>query len=304
MIERTELMLATIIAEVSDESADSIASVITWSSFAIGALVSLMYFYRGLFPLRLKESDPWQFAKPYGKYSLRTFTGFADDASKSRSTTVTTLNSQVTHVDTTVRNEFTLTDGNRQVMAVQANNFDALIGFGHVVSVGWVVWKKADRGEYLFVINHTTGLTYNNGWKALRAVQSGEAPKGHGGLHKAAWLVGLVGVVIFIPLTIVARFVHSQRGDTFKSRGLRPIEHALNDRRSQMLAYVTAQLAARSAAAAPPPPSPAAPPPPPAAAVPAGWFVDPHGRHEHRWWDGTRWTDQVSTGGLRALDPA
>jgi hypothetical protein len=39
-------------------------------------------------------------------------------------------------------------------------------------------------------------------------------------------------------------------------------------------------------------------------ATPAGWHRDPHGRHEMRYWDGTRWTEHVSTGGRTALDPA
>jgi hypothetical protein len=36
---------------------------------------------------------------------------------------------------------------------------------------------------------------------------------------------------------------------------------------------------------------------------PAAWAVDPFGRFELRWWDGKQWTDQVSTGGLVAIDP-
>ena len=40
------------------------------------------------------------------------------------------------------------------------------------------------------------------------------------------------------------------------------------------------------------------PPPPP----PAGWFADPMRRHEHRYWDGSRWTDHVSNGGVLASD--
>lgn len=61
---------------------------------------------------------------------------------------------------------------------------------------------------------------------------------------------------------------------------------------------------------APPPPMAAAVPPPapvPAPAQPAespaGWHADPSGRHHHRWWDGTRWTDAVSTNGTTSTDP-
>ena len=35
---------------------------------------------------------------------------------------------------------------------------------------------------------------------------------------------------------------------------------------------------------------------------PAGWYPDPTGRFEVRWFDG-RWTDQVATAGLPGTDP-
>jgi hypothetical protein len=34
-----------------------------------------------------------------------------------------------------------------------------------------------------------------------------------------------------------------------------------------------------------------------------GWQPDPTGRHEYRYWDGTRWSDDVSDGGVAATDP-
>ncbi|HEX5588492.1 MAG TPA: DUF4328 domain-containing protein [Acidimicrobiia bacterium] len=36
---------------------------------------------------------------------------------------------------------------------------------------------------------------------------------------------------------------------------------------------------------------------------PAHWAADPSGRHEHRYWDGTRWTDHVSDQGAVTVDP-
>ncbi len=33
------------------------------------------------------------------------------------------------------------------------------------------------------------------------------------------------------------------------------------------------------------------------------WYPDPMGRHEYRWYDGTRWTDQVSSHGRTSTDP-
>jgi len=39
------------------------------------------------------------------------------------------------------------------------------------------------------------------------------------------------------------------------------------------------------------------------AAIPAGWYEDPSGRHQHRYWDGTRWTDDVADAGTASIDP-
>ncbi len=34
-----------------------------------------------------------------------------------------------------------------------------------------------------------------------------------------------------------------------------------------------------------------------------GWFTDPTGRHDHRWWDGAAWTAHVADAGTAAQDP-
>ena len=34
-----------------------------------------------------------------------------------------------------------------------------------------------------------------------------------------------------------------------------------------------------------------------------GWYADPTARFDHRYWDGTRWTDHVSRGGQMVSDP-
>jgi hypothetical protein len=36
---------------------------------------------------------------------------------------------------------------------------------------------------------------------------------------------------------------------------------------------------------------------------PAGWYPDPFGRHESRYWDGQRWTEHVASHGRQAVDP-
>ena len=36
---------------------------------------------------------------------------------------------------------------------------------------------------------------------------------------------------------------------------------------------------------------------------PPGWYPDPYGRHERRFYDGTTWTEHVESGGRRGVDP-
>jgi hypothetical protein len=71
-------------------------------------------------------------------------------------------------------------------------------------------------------------------------------------------------------------------------------------------AIAVAALRARAAVPAPGRAAPA-----PAVAAPAvagpgtpGWAGDPFGRHQWRYWDGTRWTDQVADGSTQSSDPA
>ncbi len=37
--------------------------------------------------------------------------------------------------------------------------------------------------------------------------------------------------------------------------------------------------------------------------TPAGWYPDPTSRHQHRWFDGNDWTDQVADGQVVSTDP-
>ena len=43
----------------------------------------------------------------------------------------------------------------------------------------------------------------------------------------------------------------------------------------------------------------------PAAAqdIPANWYKDPSGRFELRYWNGSAWTEHVSSGGSQSIDP-
>ncbi len=54
-------------------------------------------------------------------------------------------------------------------------------------------------------------------------------------------------------------------------------------------------------------PTPTTPTPAPAAvstpSVPSGWYADPAGRFELRYWDGNAWTEHVSRAGQQFTDP-
>src|SRR5450631_2102223 len=39
------------------------------------------------------------------------------------------------------------------------------------------------------------------------------------------------------------------------------------------------------------------------ATQPAGWYSDPTGRSDQRYWDGNAWTDHVSRAGVQGSDP-
>jgi hypothetical protein len=46
-----------------------------------------------------------------------------------------------------------------------------------------------------------------------------------------------------------------------------------------------------------------APAPAPVVTTPAGWYPDPSGRFEMRYWDGSAWTEHVSRQGQQFTDP-
>ena len=68
----------------------------------------------------------------------------------------------------------------------------------------------------------------------------------------------------------------------------------------------TAPAAEPAPVAAPEPEPEPEPEPTPHAAestVPAGWYADPSGRFELRYWDGNQWTEHVSRDGQQFTDP-
>lgn len=68
---------------------------------------------------------------------------------------------------------------------------------------------------------------------------------------------------------------------------------------SPMASMDTSSSAPNYAASAPAAPAPA---PTPTPAVPAGWYADPAGRFDLRYWDGGTWTEHVSRAGQQFTD--
>jgi hypothetical protein len=54
---------------------------------------------------------------------------------------------------------------------------------------------------------------------------------------------------------------------------------------------------------APAPEAPSTPEPAPVVTTPAGWYPDPSGRFELRYWDGNQWTEHVARAGQQFTDP-
>ena len=72
------------------------------------------------------------------------------------------------------------------------------------------------------------------------------------------------------------------------------------------VAATGAAAAAAEPVVAEPSPAPApepAPAPAPVVTTPAGWYPDPSGRYELRYWDGTQWTEHVARQGQQFTDP-
>ena len=77
-----------------------------------------------------------------------------------------------------------------------------------------------------------------------------------------------------------------------------PADDSIADLSTQVDETEAAPVLATATPAAAPEPAPAAEP-----AVPAGWYADPSGRYELRYWDGGAWTEHVSRAGQQFTDP-
>jgi hypothetical protein len=82
-----------------------------------------------------------------------------------------------------------------------------------------------------------------------------------------------------------------------------PAEEAPAEVAEPSVADLAAQVSEPEAAAEPEPEPVAEAAPAVESAVPAGWYADPSGRFELRYWDGNAWTEHVSRAGQQFTDP-
>jgi hypothetical protein len=84
-------------------------------------------------------------------------------------------------------------------------------------------------------------------------------------------------------------------------RGIAQMDRAKAEITADMSEQKSTGATPKQASHAPAPAPTLSPPPPPP--TPAQWAKDPGGRHELRWWDGTRWTEHVANAGVTSIDP-
>jgi hypothetical protein len=107
-------------------------------------------------------------------------------------------------------------------------------------------------------------------------------------------LCALIGIIGIIGLDISSWTVPRKIGQIMELLG------------GGAVAVAVGLLALRGQSLVPAPVRTPAPPTVPTTAEPGapGWAADPYGRHQWRYWDGNRWTDQVADGSMQSTDPA
>jgi hypothetical protein len=117
-------------------------------------------------------------------------------------------------------------------------------------------------------------------------------PQGVGLVYKTRWMIFLPGILE--PTQGYGQAMpYGQQPQASLPYGQQPQPGALPQQPHAAQQY--APQGAAGAAGAAPAAQPQAPP--------AGWNPDPSGRHQHRYWDGARWTASVADNGVTTEDP-
>ena len=132
---------------------------------------------------------------------------------------------------------------------------------------------------------------------------------GHDGAHAVCVTGRLNRATTWVPLE-KSQSIRRVQGPAQRPLGLATVHvdvagkrtrAEFRDRDVEEADRLVAELTALSRAARLRQAPPAAPDP---AGPPSGWYPDPSGRHERRYWHEGQWTDHVADGGRRSADPA
>ncbi len=285
---------------------------------AFFALFLVVRMVRILWPMRTAGAHSSKLVAGGRTLALHTFTGRTSDVA---TTTLTTTNTHgsVWNVGSTIsgniqtdthtsrRQEFFLTSDDGVARGFQLRHDQLLLGQNQRVTAVWAIAPLRRHGRHVAFVNHTQRRTlFPNTELAVLAMGGSPALATlwafltlgfflAGGSGSGIEL-GFAGLVFLI---VVSRL----QAGYFKHIGSRALVGRLTRDYSGVTPTPTGTLATPPPAPLPAP-APASLPAPPAAPVaPASWLPDPHGRHELRWWDGRRWTQDVSDAGSASSEP-
>ncbi len=303
------------------------------SSLVIGMLLTFFIgtagFVRVLWPMRAHGNPP-KLVAAARPYEVHTYTGHVGGASKTAYTTFSAQSSvnqnpitgdlshrMSTSQQTTVQDDLTLHGANGTQHNVQVKGVNLSVGAGQLVSAAWAVRPGHKSGRYMMFRNHTTG---QNAYPFARLwwLATGVGVIGYlmcmwfGAVLLAIGGAGAFAAVWFFVVPFVYIGLGYYRAIRFRGGGSKAISTFLDGVAATFTqpaaaapvsgaAPIAAEPSAASVGSSPVPPS-SAPPPPPALNAPPAWLADPTGRHDHRFWDGSAWTDQVADAGVPAID--
>jgi hypothetical protein len=262
------------------------------------AVVGTANVVKAVWPVRVVGNPPARIVNRRWAWELHTFTGVVLRHQKLSSTTtfrnVTTFENRGSY--THVQDDFTLADAELREKNVQVGGLNLSLAVGQVVSVVWAIRAGQTTGQYLMVRNHSDG----GGWVRFTGFTDGvaAASRNRGSWHEYArifgfnaWgglMLGLAGhtwgFVVMVALPVLLSAIRRRRGGRLRKLLERAVIPSLDARAAELsrLRSVGQELLERDG---------------------AGWHPDPTGAHDHRYWNGTRWTDHVADAGVQSLDP-
>jgi Protein of unknown function (DUF2510) len=183
------------------------------------------------------------------------------------------------------------------------------LGGAYFKWLGWVVLVVAAG----FAVAANRPARSQNAWRSLGVVLSvvgiavtygaiNDLDIRLGNASAAFWVavIGfvLIGAAALVPSRPIVHYLPSYGMPTDQQKFAQPHQPTPGSMPGGPLGSTPPPQYTYSQPASAPSPAPA-----PATMVAAGWMTDPARRYELRYWDGTRWTENVSTGGNQFVDP-